>query len=88
MGDAALRLNKMDEARNHFDEAIRLNPSSGFAHFRRGQLQSRAGLSELSIQDFLDTLALYSGSGITPSPVCLALASEYQKLGRNSDADI
>jgi tetratricopeptide (TPR) repeat protein len=87
LGDAALRLNKMDEARNHFDEAIRLNPSSGFAHFRRGQLQSRAGQSELSIQDFQDTLALYSGSGIVPGPVCLALAGEYQKLGRGTDAE-
>lgn len=86
LGDAALRLNMMDEARRHFDEAIRLNPNSGFAHFRRGQLASRAGQSELSIQDFQDTMTLYLASGIVPAPVCLALAGEYQKLGRDADA--
>jgi len=87
LGDAAMRLNRMDEARTHFDEAIRLNPNSLFAHFRRGQLESREGQSELSIQDFLDTLKLYSGSGIVPPPVCVALAIEYQKLGKNDEAE-
>ncbi|MEZ6033633.1 MAG: tetratricopeptide repeat protein [Planctomycetaceae bacterium] len=86
LGDAALRLNMMDEARRHFDEAIRLNPNSGFAHFRRGQLESRAGQSELSIQDFQDAMTQYSASGVVPGPVCLALAGEYQKLGRDADA--
>ena len=81
LGDAAVRLNKMDEAHRHFDEAIRINPNSVFAVFKRGQLASRMGQSELSIQDFLATLTLYSRSEIVPPPVCLALAVEYQKLG-------
>ena len=87
LGEAAMRLNKMDKARLHFDEAIRLNPNSFFAHFRRGQLASRTGHSELAVQDFLDTLKLYSESGVVPPPVCLAVAAEYQKLGRNEEAE-
>jgi tetratricopeptide (TPR) repeat protein len=84
LGEAAVRLNRAEEARGYFDEAVDLEPRCAFAYFKRGQLASHAGESESALDDFLKALSLYEGG--RPAPICLAVAAEYRKLGQAAEA--
>lgn len=84
LGEAALRLNDLDEARSCFNEALRLSPNSVFALFKRGQLASQSGDSPAAIADF--EFALSRSPDRKPKPVLLALGMEYAKAGRHEEA--
>lgn len=83
LGDAAMRLNERDEARGYFSDALELNPNSVFARFKRGQLASFAGRTQAALDDLL--VALASHRGEKPAVLCLAVATELEKLGRREE---
>jgi len=84
LGEADLRLMRRDDARSCFNEALRLAPDSVFALFKRGQLASQTGDSESAIRDFQAALSLFPAA--QPRPILLALATDFQKLGRTQEA--
>lgn len=84
LGEAAIRLNRLDDARGYFDEAIDVAPNCVFALLKRGWLASQAGDSEAAIDDFRRAMSLYQGA--KPAPLAIALAAELQKCGQPDEA--
>lgn len=84
LGDGCMRLNRFDEARRCFDEALELAPDCIFALFKRGQLAVQAGDSQGAISDFERAVSLFPDAA--PAAISLALAAEYQKTGQHAAA--
>src|SRR5688500_14991803 len=82
LGEAAVRLNKPEEARKMFEAAVQANPNAGFALFRLGQLASRAGDSQRAISFLEKSLALMPGTG----EIRRQLATEYRRRGSAANA--
>lgn len=73
---------RYDEARHHFLEAVRLDPSDAYSHRMLG------GISLLSKQYDMALVSLKRSDELTPNDpgICVDIAFAFQQLGRDQDA--
>jgi tetratricopeptide (TPR) repeat protein len=82
-GAFLLKANELSAAQQQFEDALRYNPRSSWAHYYLGQVFQAQGKHEAAIREYQEAVV----DNPTHKDSWLALAGAYKKLGRKSEAD-